>query len=348
MYSKKTFYFETNPPLNKTAGSQYWNALLEEPVNKLKYLFDHGKLTEDKKKFLFKHFVSIINIETSKFCNRKCNYCPVKFPIYERNLQKLINADLWNKFLKNINEIDYDAVISMSLYNEVTKDPFVYQRIKDIKINAPHCFLKFYSNGDFINYKVINELAKAGLDSIYITLHAAHGKPYNDDDRLNYIKKFFKRIKYNGVVDSIVPNVKITSDFYFDNMRILLMCNNWSVYGNDRAGLINDMSLTNSRIEPCLRPFREFTIAHTGQVFPCCQIFPDEPMHAKHQIGDLNIDNIWDIYLSRSISEWRASLFDYGVKTSPCNTCGDCSFASGSDSEFRLRLLNEFRYIHTD
>lgn len=325
--------------LNSATGSCYWNRLFSEPDEEISQLliYNSNRSREQRIQFFSKH-VGIINIETSSACNRSCNYCPNS--IYDRKKQVLMNDDVWMKILSNIRDINFDAQISLNLYNEPLLDPKIIDRIKQVKDDAPTCYVKFNSNGDFINISLLGRLSDAGLNAIYFTLHTPKEKPYNDQRQLDALEYFFKRLSLPLDIAEHVEGHKIRAKIKYCDLEIYVMSDNWSEYGNDRAGTMEFLKRS-SRIAPCMRVFRELTISHKGELFPCCQFFPDAPQSQSHIIGYLSESNIFDIYTSKLAVKWRRMMFTSNLKPPPCTTCGDLDNADSSLNFRREKILSE-------
>lgn len=338
MYTDKKLQLQPQLALNKTPGSAYWERLLEIPAEEAQLAFLELP-TEEQMKIAFQQFVCIVGIETSTFCNRKCDYCPDKNPKYKRRIeQNLMTEKIWQRILDDLEAVDYQSTVSLNLYNEVLTDPTLENKIKQLREKAPKSFIKFNSNGDYLDYERVKSLEEAGLDAIFITLHTAPGKPYKDEERLKHLDQFFKRIQYEGPIDLLTPNQKIRSEFYYNKMRFMVMCDNWGDYGTSRGGLIPELnSLT--RQTPCSRPMREFIISNKGFVYPCCQVFPDEPSNNHYRLGNVTDEHIWNIYGKQQSVNWRKEQFLFGNKKGVCNQCTDPDPSNISSQQNRKNLI---------
>ena len=331
-----------NNPLNKTAGKNYWDAMFSLdsiPVSLFKSISAQEDNIAEHKKQLFKQFVCIVNIETSSYCNRSCTYCPVS--TFDRKNQLHMSDNMYSKILNDLHSIKYSSTISLNLYNEPLADSKLYSRIEEARLNCPESFIKFNSNGDFLTRDVLDDLVNVGVNAIFITLHPGAKEKYEDDNRLKHLKRFFNRLQLDYNVDEIIPNTRITSDVYYRGLRLLVQAHNWGVIGNDRGGTIPNLSIDN-RLHPCVRPIREFTISFDGSVYPCCQFFSGDQNTTKYKVGTVSSDeSIFDIYASNTMSAWRKSLFEFGIKSSPCGSCKDPDFSQETSSQLRSAIMRE-------
>jgi len=328
--------------LNKISTRYYWEHFLLVPDNLLKPLFYPRDITTDEQSALFKKFVCIVNIETSAYCNRKCSYCPVSLDDNRKN-QVYMTDELFNKILAELKSINYSSTIVFNLYNEPLADKNIYLRIKQVRENLPHTFLMFNSNGDYVDSDSLNQLSEIGLNALFVTLHPPVNKPYQLDDRLKDFQKFFNRIGRNisqSEISNPSENGHIETNLNWNGMRLRVMANDWLTYGNSRAGTVRFLNASTTRTLPCARPLRELTISYNGNVFPCCQFFPDSIENQQYLIDNLSSKSIFETYTSHTLAKWRKNLFTFGDKKKPCDSCRDEDFSKQDSLDIRESILN--------
>jgi len=119
-------------------------------------------------------------------------------------------------------------------------------------------------------------------------------------------------------------NNYIHSSFIHKEMRVDVNCTNYDELGHSRAGAIEALVVDSKRDYPCYKPFREFTVYYSGEVYPCCNLLPDIDVEKKYLLGHiLKNKSIFEIYNNKLTKAWRSSLFDYKVKKEPCEQCSD-------------------------
>jgi radical SAM protein with 4Fe4S-binding SPASM domain len=138
-------------------------------------------------------------------------------------------------------------------------------------------------------------------------------------------------------------NGHIETNLDWHGMRLRIMANNWLTYGNSRAGTINFLNASTTRTLPCARPLRELTISYNGNVFPCCQFFPDSIENQKYIIDNLSSKSIFEIYASHTLAKWRKNLFTFGNKATPCDSCRDEDFSKQESWEIREAILKRLK-----
>lgn len=92
-----------------------------------KKVFDSEITLEEK---LFVEYVKEVVIETSSFCNRKCDYCPLCFMDRKQNF---MSDDLWEKIISELSGMKYKSQIVLNFYNEPLLDKSLPEKIKKSK-----------------------------------------------------------------------------------------------------------------------------------------------------------------------------------------------------------------------
>jgi radical SAM protein with 4Fe4S-binding SPASM domain len=249
---------------------------------------------------------------------------------------------VFNSILSNLASIQYDNKVILNLYNEPLADyDFLCKRISEIRDNIPNAKVSFNSNGDYVTNDKLSQLSELGVSSIFITLHPSPNVKYKDEDRLSHFKKFFKRLNREYSIEDFKTNQHFSSRFSVNSLMFEVVANNHELYGNSRGGTLdmdsnrlqeevwnpegkhlNMVKRGQSRKWPCTRPFREFTVYHTGDVYPCCNIFGDLDTDKKHAIGTIEDgSSIFELYVSAKLASYRLDLIDHSEKKRPCDTC---------------------------
>jgi len=298
----------------------FWDRFLNDEDG-LKYkLFYNTNLSKDDEKNLFSRYVEVINLETSTYCNRACNYCPLSRSKRGDSVE-YIDDLLFDKIIDELKDIEYSGTITLNLYNEPLASDDIFSRIYKIKQSLPKSYINMNSNGDFLTKEKLDRLIKVGLDAIYITLHTNY--KYSDDNSAEEIYNFLMMLGIEGTIDTFIPNVSMSSSIDIDSkLELKVMTNNWSRYGNYRAGSAK-VDIGKSRNSPCMKPIREFTISYSGEIYPCCNFFPDSKISKKYHIGDLFDQTIFQLYNSNILKYFRSNLLTYSDKFSPCDLCSD-------------------------
>lgn len=313
-------------------------------TRKLNKEFDYELLTGvkngdvDKSIEIFKKNVDNVNLETSSYCNRKCNYCPVS--TYGRNFKSFINKRLFENIILSLKKINYRRSFTLSLFNEPLADKNFGVYLKFIRENLPSCIIQTNSNGDYI--KQIHDLSKLeeyGLNKLKITLHTPKNRKYSQEYSRQSLIKFAKRIGFK-LDKKHISNLGFA--FKLNKLLCIVQCPDWINEGNYRGGSINTTKINIARVSPCVIPFREFTIYHNGKVTPCADIFNNNNYN-KHVIDKVDVndlDSIFRIYSNNNLSQWRKHTFDWSLKKGPCEYCSVSDLSKKEDLKERENILN--------
>ena len=284
----------------------------------------------------FRQSVREVQVEIFSYCNRVCPYCPVS-TVNRRKVNRHIRDDHFRKILAGLGEIDYERRIGVSLYNEPLADRIVLERIAAIREALPKALIYCFSNGDYLNRDYLRELAAAGLNELFLSIHLSPEQPYNDGKIIAAMDKIAAACGLAFDVRQVIPGVRMAAEAAHDGLRIEILALDYRAHGQDRGALMGNVSNAQPRQAPCERPFHTFVVSCGGDVVPCCQIFADRPEHRPYIIGNLSdFDDIFTVFTCRTMAEWRLELVDFGPKLEPCRTCSDGDF-QGSPEEIDLR-----------
>jgi hypothetical protein len=279
-------------------------------------------LTDPKRqRELFKVTVNRIEVETHSYCNRRCDYCPnVIGDRIGPNVR--MKPGVWQKLLTGLAEVDYASAFVLNSYNEPLYDRDILARIAEARAALPKAQLMIYTNGDYLTPGFVDELAEAGLSYLHVSIHLKRGETFSDLYVLNRIAEVAHRMGRQARFRSIRGNDSIIADFDHPGMKIETRAINFAKHGNDRGGLLPDLSPDKPRTDPCTFVFSHFHMGFSGNVVPCCHIRSDRPEHARHVVGNLDqAETIFDIFFGAKAAAWRRALLHDRAKAGPCATC---------------------------
>jgi hypothetical protein len=272
----------------------------------------HPPTSPEARRELFRSSVSTVLLELTEHCNRRCSYCPVS--IVERLKNRTLPSSALDMIIRDLAQIDFDGAICLNLYNEPTADrETLLTAMRKIRAGL---------NGDYLTKGYIDELFEAGLSRLIVTLHIPPTASWNDEDAINRCIAFAVKLGTLIEIEQFSPGLYIQGHLKHATRRIKVYSHNFEKTGCDRAGSMKNVEVPHERSAPCFRPFETMTIAFDGRMFPCCQFYPDLPENGAFSIGTVeSYPSLFDAYCSEAMAGWRRSLFRYGPKASPCNTC---------------------------
>ena len=251
--------------------------------------------------------------------------------------QEFMPIDLLNQILSQLKEIHYAGQIMLNFFNEPLLDGHLADKIRLIREKLPYSWIAFNSNGDFLTPQLLEELLDAGLNQIRVTLHTSPEERYEDSDRKNVMRLFLRNLGLEEWFErrTETEGRNITLEIPFSSSkRLIVLCDNWLAYGNDRGGTLTHMK-GGQRICPCVNPFREVFIAYDGTIKPCCNIY----FGAKDVYGNVGEQSLWDIYFGAELSAFRRGLFTFSPKSNGCRTCNTADNAREDTKIQREEIL---------
>jgi radical SAM protein with 4Fe4S-binding SPASM domain len=229
--------------------------------------------------------------------------------------------ETWQAILDGLRETRFEGTVVWSRYAEALAQKDIINRIRAVRSAAPRARLAMNSNGDYLTAALLDELADAGMQRMWVDIYLPDEQPYSTELARHYLDKFLARVKHTASMTADSPELTGTLDY--DRIDVLLVCRNLDSMRkhelSDRGGLVT-IAAPVQRTSPCYAPYKHLVIDWDGSIVPCCQLRSDASQHASYVTGRIgkNFD-LLDAYLS--LAGWRDSLRHFGPKQAPCNTC---------------------------
>lgn len=214
---------------------------------------------------------SLLEIETSSFCNRHCATClrntiPERDSVADRFEQNLLPMDDIRRIIDEASSMGFRGEICLSHYNEPLLDPRIADIARLVKESGVFSRCFFGSNGDHLT----DELA-ASLDGIvdYIGFALYMNEPVRSK-REEWIRGCFKR-----------TSVTVSGGPPEEQHMVTHFCPLVDV---------NDIA-RRSRGRPCNRPIKRMIVNHAGNMLLCC-----EDVIGRYGLGtirDGTLEQLW-------------------------------------------------------
>jgi hypothetical protein len=270
---------------------------------------------------LFRIGVARVTIETSSYCNRRCDYCPNSRidRISERNF---LPDALFERILGDLAQIGYESDIVLHYFNEPLADPGICEKIERAAKACPKANIEIYSNGDYLDRDVLERLRQAGLKTLQLSIHLGNGVPWTDAAIISRLTELAARLGKPAQIESFVPGHAIAGHFPDKDIAIRIKHVDYFSHGCDRGGLLDNISTRPAAHLSCAVPLTEFYVAWNGLILPCCNFHPDAPEHKPYVIGHIGeFPDIFTAYAGSALADWRRSLAGPGPRQKPCDTC---------------------------
>jgi len=236
-----------------------------------------------------------INIETTTFCNRRCEYCPnSKFDRSLKQNEKLMTQDTFKKVIKDLKAIRYSGRISPHFYGEPLTDKRLVELLKYAHENIPKAKLEIYTNGDLLSIDMLESFYAIGVNNFVVTLHGNDEERKHNKERIYGLKKYIKENKKAIKMDII----DISSNYYLSN----------------RAGLVNVKN--KSKAIACQYATSPLVMNYNGDVLLCCNDYLGQVIFGN--VRKKSLLDIWnDIRFKNIRNEIRKNKFRLNI----CKKC---------------------------
>lgn len=237
----------------------------------------------NKIKYNDKHFFHSVSIETSTYCNRKCDYCPNKDNETPKNY---IDKQIFQEAIRQLKKIKFSGIFEYCFYNEPLFDPNLINLVKYAKNELPNCIHSLTTNGDLLTIEKANELIDAGIDKFIVTIHDKN--PERAYERLSKVKDVIK-----------------------DKMRLQTIHN---LDLQNRGGDVDISKYEYQKHKVCPNILK-LVIVINGDVVLCCNDY-----YKKHVMGNIMKTNIVDIW--KSYANLREELLEKNIaRLDICKKC---------------------------
>ena len=237
---------------------------------------------------------SWIEISPTDFCNRKCLFCPKGDDSIAPNQRLEMPKQLCEKIATELKDLNFKGTVMLAGYGE----PMAAKNlISAINTFSAVCNTEITTDGDYLTIKSINEMVKAGIGKILISMY----------DGEFQIKKFEELFSKSGVgLDKYV----LRDRWYTEN-------GDFGVKLTNRAGVVK--AGHQKEINPnnrCFYPHYSMMVDWNGDVFLCTQDW-----HRRIKAGNLNIHSLYEVWTSNIMRKYRCHLYKGERDLFPCNQC---------------------------
>lgn len=241
-----------------------------------------------------------IEISESGTCNRTCSFCPRSAADFQ-DKKEFISNELHEKLCTELQKLNYKGTIRYSGFVEPMLDKNIYNLISMVKNFLPDCNVEMVTNGDPLNLNRLNKVFRSGLNRILIS--AYDGK--EDADKL----------------EDLCKEAQLTSNQYIVRHRYYSEEQDFGITLSNRSGLMENAefkieSLKEPLKNPCYIPSYTFFLDYQGDVLMC-----PHDWGKKVILGNLNKENLLDIWFSKKSMRIRKMLNNSNRSFSPCNVC---------------------------
>ena len=235
-----------------------------------------------------------IELSLIDVCNRSCAFCPKADDSIAPDTYMKMSRNLVDKLHKDLKKINYNGSIALCGYGE----PLLHKDIEYITQKLSKVAnVEIVTNGDVLIYKLLKKLYNAKAGRCLISMY----------DGPEQIEKFKNMISKAKIPEDFV----ILRDRWYDDSQ------NFGVKLTNRTGTIKiGNQLDNSVHSICYYPSYQMLIDWNGDTFLCPQDW-----HRRITMGNIMQEEIYDIWTSKIIENYRKKLLCGDRSLSPCSSC---------------------------
>jgi radical SAM protein with 4Fe4S-binding SPASM domain len=265
-------------------------------------------------------------IELTSKCNFNCSFCAV-------GQNKRVQGEMDNKTLKVILDackyLDFKEVGLFLLGESLLRDDLAYWIHYAKNIEIPYVYLT--SNGYLCSPNKFDELKKAGLDSLKISLNAGSPAEFKNVTGIDGYEKVMDNIRYayanKGDMNFCVSCVydldheddmrKLEDEMFFIGCDFYFLPK-YNQAGNVKAPICGNIGTMKNPVKnvPCWELFNTMRFTWDGYMAYCS--FPHTEEFKIGHIGGLTIENMWN---SEKFIKLRQAHLNNKLKGTICEKC---------------------------
>lgn len=293
------------------------------------------------------YFPKYFEIETVNFCNARCIMCTIRN--WNNRKNAVISNDLFSKFTDEVsNYKDWVETVCLARDGEPTLDPQVVSRVHMLKqVGIKKVTLS--TNGQLLTKRRIEELIKAGLDDIMVSIDGVTKETFEIIRlRLNYETVLNNTLELIRLRNAINPKMSIrlrmvvidenrheVSDWlHFWGSRIAQVDKVYTMPAHTWGNQLRQESVDLVRLyadKPCVSVFSTITMHVDGKVGLCgVDYSPKNPM------GDFSKQSLKEIWTGEAFN--RARKLHVNGRRNEIALCRGCDLW---DREYKIAEKQE-------
>lgn len=259
-----------------------------------------------------------IEIETSRFCNRRCHWCPNSV-LKDRTTQELMEWSAFQKVVHSLASRNYQGWLAFHNYNEPLANPRLIEELRFARRNLAGARLTVYTNGDFLTDVLFTLLKSAGLSQMRITRYPQDGEVGEPS-----CKALWDWVKSKAFLDlGSWKEALLRQGPALVNEgppELLLISPRIGQY-YDRGGILPFLSAEH-RKTPCFLTSNSLSIDFKGNIKMCCNVTAAHAAHSPYIWGNINDDDPVAVWNSAQFNSCRARHTKSDWSETPiCRTC---------------------------
>ena len=261
---------------------------------------------------------SYVEVETSRYCNRQCEWCPNQ-SLKNRTVQELLPWAHLERVVCSLAVARYRGWFAFHNYNEPLANPRLLEELRFVRRLLPDAKPTIYTNGDKLTAKLFDHLVSAGLFQMRLTIYPKNQRSSNPSH--DTLWAWLKRHPFLGLkMWDLVTARQGPALVHAGPPELILISPHVTQY-YDRGGTISWLSLQ-GRTKPCFLTSNSLSIDYLGNIKMCCNVVTGHVPHEAYVLGNVACDDVVEVWNSRRFRKIREQHERADWSSTPiCGTC---------------------------
>ena len=258
-----------------------------------------------------------IEVETSRFCNRHCEWCP-NGVLKNRDSQELMAWPHFEKIILALKRYEYSGWFAFHNYNEPLANPRIVKELGFARAHLPIAKLTIFTNGDYLTREILLSLVNAGLTQMRVTVYPRTMKHQSaHKDLWKWVRRRPFLNAHDWQEEIVRQGPALLGSGYPEILLISPQVQNYY----DRGGLLPLLSIQ-SRTSPCSLTSNSLSVDYKGDIKMCCNVVSDHEGHKQYVLGNVETLDPVEAWNSKAFELLRALHKRADWSTTPiCKTC---------------------------
>lgn len=261
-----------------------------------------------------------IELETSRRCNRTCNWCPNgEQPV--RHDQELMDWPLFTKIIAELGSLNFSGWLANHNYNEPLLNERVFTELDHVRRTLPLAKPAIYTNGDVLREPMLKRLLDSGVRYLRVTRYPHRADTAPSFDALYAWTRLAKLTTWQWEQRAVRQGLALVHET--DDLKVEVIGPNIVGTYNHRGGSVTTLPLLASpRRDPCWMTATSASIDYRGRMKMCCCVYPETTTHARYVIGSLTDSSFAELWGGEQMANYRAAHGRADWSLSPaCRSC---------------------------
>ena len=242
-----------------------------------------------------------VEVETSRYCNRQCEWCPNQ-RLKNRTVQQFLPWTHLVRVVRSLASTRYRGWFAFHNYNEPLANPRLIEELRLVRRHLPNAKATVYTNGDKLTAKLFDALVSAGLFQMRVTIYPRSRRVSNPshDTLWDWLKR---RPFLNQKIWNLIPAHQGPALVSKGPPEMILISPHVDQY-YDRGGTIPWLSLQD-RTKPCFLTSNSLSIDYLGNIKMCCNVVTGHVPHEAYVLGNVASDDVIEVWNSHRFQKIR-------------------------------------------